>query len=220
MNGSRPCPNAGEIYVYYADLRNYRIKKPENLLSPDEAERAEKYHFEADSLHYVQARCLLREVLSIYKKCTPREIIFEFAKHGKPCLKGEPSSGVQFNLSHSGDMVAVAVSCGRRVGIDIEKIRDNISESDLSTRFFSDTEIAAIHTELFFRIWTRKEAFLKATGDGIGGLSGSPDLRNKGIVSLKGTAWQVHDLELSPGYSAALATEGAGSVVRIARFPA
>jgi 4'-phosphopantetheinyl transferase len=222
MNGNRLSPDAGEIHLYYTDLSDYRVKTPESLLSPDERERADRYRFKADSLRYVQARCLLREVLSFYKKCTPEEIIFEYTKHGKPCLKGEPHGGVQFNVSHSGDMVAVAVSCGRRVGIDIEKIRDDISESDTSLRFFSETEIAAIQNshgrakaELFFRIWTRKEALLKATGEGIGGLPGSPDLLDNDEISLNGTVWQVYDLQISPGFSAALATEGSGSVVRI-----
>jgi 4'-phosphopantetheinyl transferase len=225
MNGVRFIPDAGEIHLYYADLRYYRVKKPESLLSPDEAERADRYRFEADSLRYVQARCLLREVLSFYKNCTPEEIIFEYTKHGKPFLKGEPVCGVQFNVSHSGDMVAVAVSCGRSVGIDIEKVRDDISESELSLRFFSETEIAAIRNsrgcakaELFFRIWTRKEALLKATGEGIGGLPGSPDILEKDEFSLNGTVWQVYDLKISPGYRAALATEGSGSIVRIESF--
>jgi 4'-phosphopantetheinyl transferase len=227
MNGNRLSPDAGEIHLYYADLRNYRIKNPETLLSPDERERADRYRFDADSLRYVQARCLLREVLSFYTKCAPKEIIFKYTTHGKPFLKGEPAGGIQFNISHSGYMVSVAVSCGRRVGIDIEKVRDDISESDSSLRFFSETEIAAIRkshgrakAELFFRIWTRKEALLKATGEGIGGLPGSPDLLDKDEFSLNGTVWQVYDLKISPGYSAALATEGSGSVVRIMRFPA
>jgi 4'-phosphopantetheinyl transferase len=225
MNGNRLSPDSGEIHLYYADLRYYRVKKPETLLIPDEAERAGRYRFEADSLHYVQARCLLREVLSFYKKCTPEEIIFEYTTHGKPFLKGEPLGGVQFNVSHSGDMVAVAVSCGRRVGIDIEKIRDDILESDPSLRLFSETESAAIRNsrghakaELFLRIWTRKEALLKATGDGIGGLPDSPDLLNTTDISLNGTVWQVYDLKISPGYSAALATEGTGNIVRIESF--
>jgi len=227
MNSNRVSPHADEIYLYYADLRYYHVKNPETLLSPDESERAERYRFEADSLRYVQARCLLREVLSFYKKCAPGEIIFEYTKHGKPCLKGEPSQGVQFNVSHSGDMVAVAVSWGRRVGIDIEKIGDDVLESDPSMHFFLDTEIAAIRnshgrtkSELFLRIWTRKEALLKATGDGIGGLSGSPDLSDKGDISWNGTVWQVHDFGISPAYIVALAIEGSGSVVRIERFPA
>jgi 4'-phosphopantetheinyl transferase len=227
MNGNRLSPSAGEIHLYYSDLRYYRVTRPETLLSPDESERAERYRFGADSLRYVQARCLLREVLSFYKKCDPKEIIFEYAKHGKPCLKGEPSRGVQFNISHSGDMVAISVSRGRRVGIDIEKIRDDISASDLSMRFFSDAEIAAVRNshgrakpELFLRIWTRKEALLKATGEGIGGLSGCPDLLDNGDISLNGTVWQVRDIGISPGYVAAFAIEGTGSIVGTGRFPA
>ena len=225
MNGNGLRPDAGEIHLYYADLRYYRCKKPEILLSPDEAARADRYRFEADTLRYVRARCLLREVLSVYQNCTPEEVIFEYSKRGKPFLKGEPSRGVQFNLSHSGDMAALAVSCGRSVGIDIEKVRNDRGESDSPLRFFSEAESAAIRNsrgrakaELFFRIWTRKEALLKATGEGIGGLPGSPDILKKDEFSLNGTVWHVYDLNISPGYRAALATEGSGSMVRIERF--
>jgi 4'-phosphopantetheinyl transferase len=227
MNGNRLRPHAGEIHLYYADLRYYRVTRPETHLSPDESERAERYRCEADSLRYIQARCLLREVLSFYRKCPPEEIIFEYAQAGKPCLKGEPPAGVQFSISHAGDMVAVAVSRGRRVGVDIETMRDDISASDLSLRFFSGAEAAAVRnsqgrakTELFFRIWTRKEALLKATGEGIGGLPGCPALLDAGDISLDKTAWQVRDLAPAPGYIAALATEGTGVVVRTGRFPA
>jgi 4'-phosphopantetheinyl transferase len=225
MNGNRPRPDAGGIHLYCADLRYYHCKKPEILLSPDEAERAGRYRFEADTLRYVQARCLLREVLSFYKNCAPEDIIFEYTRHKKPVLKGEPPHGVQFNLSHSGDMVALAVSCGRNVGIDIEKVRDDMRESDCSPGYFSETECAAIRSlhghakaELFFRIWTRKEALLKATGEGIGGLPGSPDILEKDEFLLNGTVWRVYDLTISPGYRAALATEYRGGLVRIEKF--
>jgi 4'-phosphopantetheinyl transferase len=227
MSGNRLSPPAGEVHLYYADLGLYHVTRPETQLSPDESARAGRYRFEADSRRYIQARCLLREVLSFYRKCPPEEIIFEYAHAGKPFLKGEPPAGVQFSISHAGAMVAVAVSRGRRVGVDIEMIRDDIPASDLSLRFFSGAEAAAVRnsqgrakTELFFRIWTRKEAFLKATGEGIGGLPGCPALPGAGDISLDGTAWQVRDLEIAPGYIAALATEGTGVMVRTGRFPA
>lgn len=225
MNGSRTGTDDGTVCVYYADLRYYRPETPETILSPDERDRAGRYRFAADSLRYVRARCLLREVLAFYKNCTPQEIRFGHGKHGKPFLEGELSRGVQFNASHSGDMVAVAVSRGRTVGIDIEAIRDNIPEPDPVLRFFSTAETAAIQNlrgrakaELFLRTWTRKEALLKATGEGIGGIAGIPDLPDSGIVTLNGTVWQLHDLVIPEGYTGALAAEGTGSVVRTTRF--
>lgn len=225
MNGSRIRTDNGTVCVYYADLNDCRPEKPEALLSPDERDRAGRYRFAADSLRYVRARCLLREVLAGFKGCSPEAIRFGYGEHKKPFLDGEPARGVQFSISHSGDMAAIAVACGRSVGIDIEKIRDGIPEPDACLRFFSDKESAAIRNlrgrakaELFLRIWTRKEALLKATGEGIGGLAVIPDLSESGIVMLNGTVWQVHDLGIPEGYTGALAAEGTGSVVRTTRF--
>jgi 4'-phosphopantetheinyl transferase len=225
MSGNRPSPPAGEVHLYYADLGVYRVARPETLLSPDESARAKRYRSVADSRRYIQARCLLREVLSFYRNCTPEEIVFEYARAGKPFLQGEPPAGVQFSISHAGDRVAVAVARGRRVGVDIETMRDDIPAPDLSRRFFSGAEAAAVRnsqgragTELFLRLWTRKEALLKATGVGIGGLPHCPALLDPGDFSLDGTGWQVRDLRPAPGYVAALATEGTGIMVRTGRF--
>jgi 4'-phosphopantetheinyl transferase len=191
------------------------IKNPEIILSPDEVEKAGRYHSKTASLQYINERRLLREVLSKYIPYDPSEIIFEYSMKGKSRIKGEFFDGVQFNLSHSGDMVAIAVSRGRRVGIDVEKIRDDIPEAELARRFFSSTEAAAFShfhgfrkSELFLKMWTRKEALLKATGEGIGGLGNCFDISNECYISRNGTSWQVHDLEVPIGYISALAIEG------------
>jgi len=204
-----------DIHLYFVDLRHYRCDNPETILSPDERERAGGYHSINASLQYIHARCLLREVLSLYLDHNPGDIIFEYSKNGKPHIRGESLDGVQFNISHSGDAVAIIVSRGRKVGIDLEKIRDDIPDLELSKRFFSYAETAAIsrvhglkRTEFFLKLWTRKEALLKATGEGIGGLNTNIDLFNKHSIFYNGTSWQVHDFTVPPGYASALAIEG------------
>jgi|GEM_PF-1891891 len=212
-NGSDLQP--GEIHLYFVDLRNYRCEYPVTILSPDERERARRYHSTNASLQYIHARCLLREVLSLYLDNSPSDIIFEYSTKGKPHIRGESLDGVQFNISHSGDAVAIVVSRGRRVGIDVEKIRDDIPDLELAKRFFSYAEAAAIsrvhglkRAEFFLKIWTRKEALLKATGEGIGGLDNSIDLINKCSISHNGILWQVHDFAVPSEYTSAFVVEG------------
>jgi 4'-phosphopantetheinyl transferase len=217
--------HTGEVHLHYADLRNYCIERAETLLSPYEIERAGRYRFEKDSLWFVRGRGLLREVLSRYRRCLPGEIHFQYEKNGKPFLKGEPFAGLHFNMTHSADMVAVAVSRGRRVGIDIEKIRDGIPCSDLADRFFSGAESDTVKTlpeqkkaECFLRIWTKKEALLKATGEGISMICDIPEFLDGHNISRNGILWQIHDLGVLPGYTSSLAIEGEESFVMIGHF--
>jgi 4'-phosphopantetheinyl transferase len=212
-NGSDLQP--GEIHLYFVDLRNYRCEYPVTILSPDERERARRYHSTNASLQYIHARCLLREVLSLYLDHNPGDIIFEYSTKGKPHIRGESLDGVQFNISHSGDAVAIIVSRGRKVGIDVEKIRDDIPDLELAKRFFSYAEAAAIsrvhglkRAEFFLKIWTRKEALLKATGEGIGGLGNSINLINQCSISHNGILWQVHDFAVPSEYTSAFVVEG------------
>lgn len=215
MFNNRPALHMGELHLYYADLRNYRIGWADIPFSPDEQERAKKIRSCRAYLHYKKTRYLLKDVLAGIKHCSPDEIIFNHDKNGKPSLYGEPPEGVQFNMSHSEDFVVVAVCLGRRVGIDIEKVRDDIPAKDIAGRFYSSTETEAIadthglqRSELFLRIWTRKEALLKGTGEGIGSLCSEIQLLSECNVLRDGAPWQVHDLEVSPGYVSALAIEG------------
>lgn len=226
MSGDRAGPETCTVVVYYADLADDRAEDPGSVLSPDEAERAGRYRSAADLRRSVRARCLLREVLAGYTACRPGEIRFGYGAHGKPFLSGEPPEGVQFSVSHAGDLAAVAVARGRRVGIDIEALRTGSTEPALPLCFLTDAEAAAVKTlpahaqaGLFLRIWTRKEALLKATGQGIGGLADCPGVRDSGTVFHDGAVWQIQDLRCPPGYTGALAAEGTGSVVQIVQLP-
>lgn len=139
-------------------------------LSSEELERSARFINPQDRHRYVVSRGRLREILSWYASTSPRQIQFRYGEHGKPYLV-DPTS-ISFNLSHSGHLAAIAVSTLFDLGVDIERLRP--VRPNLPERYFSAPEIAGL-AELegeawqnaFFRCWTRKEAFIKALGEGM-----------------------------------------------------
>ena len=197
------------------------------LLSPDEIARALRFHFEKDRLHFTGCRSALRGLLAKYLAIPAAEIRFEYTTSGKPRLAATQNpSALQFNVSHSAGMALIAIGSEHRLGIDIEKIRENVDVSALSERFFSLRErvgLRALPNHLrvpgFFACWTRKEAFLKATGDGLSfpladfSVTTNPDLDPE-IEEIRGNAearkqWSLADLCVVDGYRSTLAVENA-----------
>ena len=193
-------------------------------LSEEEHKRAERFHFRKDRDHFIIARGVLRDILSHYIKREPEDIFFHYNDYGKPAL-GKNFTGLNFNVSHSGNIALYAVTCGREVGIDVEQIRPDFAEEPIAKRFFSPAEVAvfsdlAAHEkkEAFFSCWTRKEAFIKATGKGVSfgldkfDVSLVPD-KPAALLSIKGDMkkagrWSLKNLNIKPDYKAALAVEG------------
>ncbi|MCP3804701.1 4'-phosphopantetheinyl transferase superfamily protein [Allokutzneria sp. A3M-2-11 16] len=147
-----------------------------------------------------EARAMLRSVLGT------SEIIRE--KSGRPRVEGGPD----FNLSHSGDLAALAVSWDRRVGVDVEQHRE-LDHLGMAARVLRPSEHAAIaalpadrQAEAFFRYWTVKEAYVKVTGQGLSGLPGPEYVSNSLIVD--GELWSVAELVLPQGYSGAVVSPG------------
>lgn len=208
--------NSSQTHVWYADIKTCRMFDLKSPLSIDEFERAARYRFEVDSTRFVTARGLLREVLSYYLHIKAHDFLFEYDLKGKPALKGESADGIQFNVSHSGDKVVIALARGKRVGVDIEQVDNTIAILELARQYFSSREVSNLEespdeekVKMFYRIWTRKEALLKATGAGLGGLSRDLCLVHGGDVCLDETQWEVMDLYFEQRYAAALAVEGA-----------
>jgi 4'-phosphopantetheinyl transferase len=164
----------GEAHIWRADLESLPL--PENwqdILSRDEAERARRFRFERDKRHFITCRALLRLLLGNYLELAPAEVVFRYSSHHKPSL-AYPSSDIRFNLSHSGERAVFAFIRGRELGVDIEHIRHGFETQSVAQRFFSLAEREAlarippeISHEAFFHCWTRKEAFVKAKGDGL-----------------------------------------------------
>ena len=166
-----------EIHVWHAALdRDEKILlRWESTLSPEEKTRADRFHFVNDRNRFVAARGQLRGLLGKYLNQPPAGLAFSYGKHGKPFLSGENASGgLSFNVSHSAGLAVYAIARERNLGIDVEQVRPEFAGEDIARRFFSAREVSDLQSlpeearvEGFFHCWTRKEAYLKATGMGL-----------------------------------------------------
>jgi 4'-phosphopantetheinyl transferase len=167
-----------------ADLELWRIHlnpPPEQLpaavalLSADERARRDRFKIEAVKRRFAIARASMRQLLAKAAGRDPRDIRFDYGPQGKPSIARAGNPGdIRFNLSHSGDTAVLAVTVGREVGVDVERLRDNVDFQKLARRFFSPVEAATLNRlagddlkRRFFRIWTAKEAYIKAVGLGL-----------------------------------------------------
>lgn len=221
---STPPLASGTIHVWHGllDLDASSLVRLESVLEPDERVRADRFVFRRHRDCFVAARAMLRSVMAHYLRVDAGAVRFSYNEHGKPRLARE--QGFRFNLSHSGDRALLAVSCDGEVGADIEVVRPDWSPDDVARRFFSPQEcrmlqeLPADHRQgAFFRVWTRKEAYIKAHGRGLSmGLDTfdvAVDVRSGNCLvatrprSLDAAAWWICGLEAPPGFEAALATE-------------
>jgi 4'-phosphopantetheinyl transferase len=165
-----------DLHVWRTDLDEpvETVRRLERLLSPDERQRAGRFLCTRDSCRFVVARSFLREVLGTYLNIDAGEVQFAAGPHGKPSLRIEPGmKSVHFNLSHSDSIALLAIS-HQPVGIDIERVRHNPEHQSIAHQFFSPAEVCEYYTyqeadrpRAFARFWTRKEAYIKATGQGL-----------------------------------------------------
>jgi len=203
-------------------LRTDPVKPVESTLSADETDRAARFHFEADRNRYVAAHGVVRDILAHYLNCDPAELIFSVNQYGKPALEDHK---LEFNLSHSKDFALVAVTQGRNVGVDVERIRQGISSHVIAQQYFSKSEIAELQSlpieqrvPAFFTCWTRKEAYIKAQGLGLSlplesfDVSLSPNepaiLRATRPDEKEAARWTLLSLNVAQEYAGALAAEG------------
>lgn len=193
-------------------------------LSTEELERSARFLDPQDRHRYVVSRGRLREILSGYASISPQQIQFRYGEHGKPYLR-DPAS-ISFNLSHSRHLAAIAVSTQFDVGVDIERVR--AVRPNLPERYFSAPEIAGLAElekdawqDAFFRCWTRKEAFIKALGEGMRQplKSFSVTFRENEPAGLTWMAddaeapdkWAFIDLAPAPGFAGAIALKTNGA---------
>jgi len=216
-----------DVLVWRASLQQPPIvvEKLHAVLSKDESKRAEKFHFASDRESFIIARGVLRILLSQYIIIEPQQLQFEYSSTGKPFLSNSNGSiDLSFNLSHSGDFALFAFCRGARIGIDIERIRpiediEQIAERNFSNKEFK--ELKSLNGDMrlhsFFNCWTRKEAFIKAIGEGLSfplqefDVSVKPDEPAK-LLSLHGNQleaarWSMIDLQPTNNYAAALVVE-------------
>jgi 4'-phosphopantetheinyl transferase len=144
-----------------------------NLLSPIEIERADRFVFEHLTRSYELSHGALRMLLAQTLNCRAREVEFTYGPRGKPFLKGD--SRTKFNMAHSGSLALYAVTADVEIGVDVEEMREVPDMEQIAARYFCDAEAADLKAvgggkpamEAFFRCWTRKEAYIKAVGDGL-----------------------------------------------------
>jgi len=218
-----------EIHVWHAvlDREEKVLRQLESTLSLEEKARADRFHFVNDKNRFVVARGLLRELLGGYLHQAPAGLEFSNGKYGKPFLSGrDSSSGLCFNLSHSSGLVVYAVARERNLGIDIERIKPESAGEDIAKRYFSAREVSDLLTlppeervEGFFHCWSRKEAYLKATGMGLQipldsfAVSLTPGQPAQFLGGVE-PCWKIASYRPAEGYSAALVYDGAPSSIK------
>ena len=162
-----------QVHIWRAKLTRTKKEAEDflELLNGDERKRASRFVVEHASKNFIVARGILRTLLSKYLNVDPKKIIFEQNQYGKLYLASSP---LNFNLSHSGDLVLFAFSLNNLVGVDVELIREIENFQDIAEKFFSKDEVAELfllpedqRQLAFFNCWSRKEAFIKAKGLGV-----------------------------------------------------
>lgn len=218
------------MWLVSLDLPQAALRDLERLLSADERGRAGRYPFGRDRRRFVAARGLLRLILGGYLDRPPESLRFEYGPYGKPRVADSPSRlPLTFNVSRSADWALCAVALGREIGVDIECIDPETSVLEIAEHFFARGEIATLkalprrsRVKAFFDCWTRKEAYIKARGEGlaipladfeVSLAPGEPPALLHATDPAELSRWNFRELSVPPGYAAALAVEGRGWIV-------
>lgn len=200
-------------------------------LAPDQIERAQRFRFEPLRHKYVLAAGALRFLIGRYLRIEPAAVTFVYGPRGKPALAGDDPA-LHFNMSHSGELAVFAFIAGTAVGIDIEKIRPLDDMLSIASHYFCAAESNTLRSlgpeqsrTAFFNCWTRKEAYLKATGNGLYTPLDEIEVtmlphEKVRFVHIDGDTtvaqqWTLHDLQIHPGYAAAVAYRSHARFVHI-----
>ncbi|MFL6333270.1 MAG: 4'-phosphopantetheinyl transferase family protein [Pyrinomonadaceae bacterium] len=222
-----------EVHVWRAGLARdpATVARLLSILEPDERQRADRFHFRRDRVRFIVARAALRQILAAYLGGTPERVCFNYSPYGKPGLAGAPCD-LNFNVSHSNEVALYAFARGCEVGLDVEFVREELAGMEIARQFFSKQEVDALgllppeaRALAFFNCWTRKEAYIKARGEGLShpldrfAVSLAPG-EPAAIVNtlddpLEVSRWWMHEPRPGPGYVAALALRGAPRRVRL-----
>jgi 4'-phosphopantetheinyl transferase len=219
----------GEVHVWRAPLDPPPdlLARLAGTLADDERSRAGRFRFPEHRDRFVAGRGVQHDILSRYLGVPPAQLRYRFSAHGKPALDLPGAGDLRFNVSNSHTLALYALTRGREVGVDVEHLHPMPDAGDVARRFFSAPEnevfarVPAAERELaFFTCWTRKEAYIKAVGEGLSMpldcfdvtlVPGEPArlLRTRGRPEEAGR-WTLRELDPGPGYLAALAVEGGG----------
>ena len=223
-----PVLGAQDVHVWgvLLEVERAAVQAFEQTLSADERSRAGRFHFSADRERFIVARGLLRAILASYLQTSAGDLRFDYNPNGKPALAAArpEGGGIEFNLAHSHDRALYAVTRGRRVGVDLERLDAPLADARVAEQFFAPREVAALRAlplegsvPGFFACWTRKEAYVKARGQGLAipldrfevtVTPGDPVTLTGDDEPGLGARWSITDLSVWPAYAAALAVEG------------
>jgi 4'-phosphopantetheinyl transferase len=203
---AQPALAASDVHVWAAhlDIQPETLAHLASILHEEERARSARFRFERHRNRFIAARGILRSLLSTYLDCAPDALQFAYGPNGKPTLLGRfAQSSLFFNLAHSENLALIAVTRLAPVGVDVEQIRPVDDAGKLVERFFSPRENALfqqLSSDLkniaFFNLWTRKEALLKATGEGI-----AHSLNRVEVTFLPGEPPQLLALPEKPGFN-------------------
>jgi len=213
----------GTVDVWRADLDTPPagfLREAEDLLSPEEAARARRFHFDRDRRRFVIGRGILRMLLGTYLGRAPRDLRFRYGAQGKPAVAdlADGAAPVSFNLAHSGALALFAFARTGELGIDLECLRPLPEWEAIAAASLPALAVARIASAPpgarvgeFFQAWTREEARLKAIGIGLGGTS---------RPAASATEFRVVPLHPGSGYVAALAVDGSARTLTCRNWPA
>jgi 4'-phosphopantetheinyl transferase len=198
-------------------------------LSAEDAIRAVRFQVPERRRAFIRGRLMARHLLAHYLGRSVGSIALDVHESGKPFVRREEGDpAVEIGVAHSNGVLLVAISSAGPIGVDTERVDPAIQHDLIARRFFAPEETAALaacapaeHDRAFFRCWTRKEAFVKALGDGLGySLSSFVVSVDDAAISpvSPATGWHVHDVAPGAGYEGALAAHDADTVVRRLRF--
>ncbi len=224
--------SANDVHVWLAHLPSARpaLERATAVLSIDERERIARFRFEALRECSTLTRGILRWLLGHYLQTAPEQLAFTYGLHGKPALV---STGLHFNTSHSGDYALFAFTRANDIGVDIEQVRGDLARrEEIARRHFAPGENEQLQavpeserTRAFFQLWTRKEAFVKARGDGLfSGLDRfEVSLGEPRVLSVDGSTaaagqWQMIGLPEVTDYCVATAVKAPAVVPHFRRW--
>jgi 4'-phosphopantetheinyl transferase len=217
-------PDEVHVWAVRLDRVDWRDEFVPGWLTEDEVVRAKRFLFERERRRFAVCRATLRAILGGYLGARPRDLTFRYGPRGKPYLDPQRhDDAIRFNVSHSDELALVAVSRGRELGVDIERVRPLDGIDDIVARQFGPSERLAFgraattaRLSTFYRFWTLKEAYLKACAAGISQAL-EVDVSAAGdapicLLDALGTGtkrhWTARTLHPAPEFIGALAVEG------------